>query len=88
MNNIAKHAKAEQVWISLDDTTDHLCLTIKDNGIGFDIRQQKSTKERKGWGILNMTERIQALGGTADISSEPGKGTVVTVKIRKSNYED
>lgn len=84
MNNIAKYAGADQAWISLKDTADHICLTIKDNGIGFDTCGLEQPKDSKGWGILNMTERVQALGGTLDISSEPGKGTMMTVTIRKN----
>ncbi len=88
MNNVAKHARADQVWISLNDTMDSLYMSIKDDGIGFDSRLLELTKDRMGWGLLNMTERVQALGGTAEIFSQPGKGTVFSVTIRKSKYEN
>lgn len=88
MNNVSKHAGADQVWVSLDDSTEYLCLLIKDNGVGFDTGKFELSMGRRGWGILNMTERVQALGGAADISSEPGKGTIVSVKIRKNEYEN
>ena len=88
MNNVSKHAGANQVWISLNDSTEYLHLLIKDNGVGFDTRKLELSKGRRGWGILNMTERVQALGGTADISSVPGKGTSISVKIGRNKYEN
>jgi signal transduction histidine kinase len=73
MNNIAKHSKANLVSISLmrrkDDRTE---LVIEDNGIGFDMESVK-----KGLGLGSMRERAELSGGSFDIESVKGRGTVI-----------
>jgi signal transduction histidine kinase len=53
-------------------------LEVRDNGRGFLVNARRT---KKTFGLLGMRERSLALGGTLDITSTPGLGTVVTVVI-------
>jgi PAS domain S-box-containing protein len=78
LTNIARHAEATQVDIKLDSRGAAMRLEVRDNGRGFMVSVRGS---RKTFGLLGMHERALALGGTLDITSTPGLGTVVTVVI-------
>jgi PAS domain S-box-containing protein len=71
MNNIAKHSQASLINLSLRKEDAKLLLTISDNGQGFDLE----TVER-GLGLSTMRERAQLSGGSYDLESAVGKGTV------------
>lgn len=72
--NIAKHAKAKRVEISLWFTDDRALMEIRDNGKGFDTENQSL---RIGHGLANMQTRAASAGGEVDISSAPGEGTTI-----------
>lgn len=76
LSNIHKHAKADRIVIRLSNDSHLMTMFIKDNGIGFDMQQQ-----RKGIGITNIFNRAEAYNGTTDINSAPGKGCTLLVKI-------
>ncbi len=76
LNNVAKHANAEDVYIRLKKEETQLKLSIKDNGQGFDIKQNTS-----GLGLLGMRERVEALNGQYESRSEPGKGVSIEVRL-------
>lgn len=77
LHNIVKHAKATQIDLSLDCNTHSLWLEIRDNGLGFD-----PNADFKGhMGLGNMRERTSRLGGTLEIESQPGGGTLVRVRV-------
>lgn len=77
LSNIIKHAQASKVTASLRlcSNEECLCISVKDNGVGFD------TAKAPGMGILGMRERVFALRGTIDIHSEPGHGTTYSICI-------
>jgi signal transduction histidine kinase len=77
LSNIARHADATQSWVTLNSDEDETCLTIQDNGIGF----QSKTKMHKGLGLQGMQERVTMAGGTYNLRSTPGQGTVITVRF-------
>ncbi len=84
VSNIAKHAEAEQVLIqgSLDGA--RLTIEIEDDGRGFDPAQARTPQpDGHGWGLLGITERVEALGGWVTIDSAPGQGVrlVATVTL-------
>ena len=83
LNNVAKHANASELVLTSEESDGLFRLIIADNGKGFDYKAISMAEVRTGWGILNMQERIQALGGQLQIESEPGKGTSVIIEIRK-----
>ncbi len=69
MNNIIKHAKATHVEIELMRNNHMIYLKIADNGVGFDLKQQ-----RKGIGIYNIISRSDLYSGIVDIQTSPGNG--------------
>ncbi len=72
LTNIARHAHAEHVFMTLCYRQQKLHLTIRDDGQGYNQEEQ-----RAGTGILGMRERATALGGTLTISSQIQHGTTV-----------
>ncbi|MBI3232442.1 MAG: sensor histidine kinase [Bacteroidetes bacterium] len=78
VNNIIKHAKANQLDIQLIKDADEISVTIEDNGVGFDV---KDASKFEGIGLKNMLGRVQFLKGTLDIDSTIGKGTFMHVSI-------
>ena len=82
LSNIEKHARASTVDVSIDSTTDGLRVSIRDNGIGFDVIPETGAFARLGrYGILGMQERARLNGGDLQIGSEPGVGTTVTLGL-------
>jgi PAS domain S-box-containing protein len=84
LTNVAKHAQASQVKVTIaeDDKTVH--LIIADDGLGFDPTEQADPLKRQGWGLLTMSERAEAVGGHCRIESAPGQGARVMVEVRRS----
>lgn len=77
-NNITKHSQAEHVIIEIKYSNNKLCLSICDNGIGFDNNQKKRIDS---YGLLGMKERAFLLDGQLQINSAPGKGTCISLEI-------
>ncbi|MCB0013165.1 MAG: GAF domain-containing sensor histidine kinase [Anaerolineales bacterium] len=75
--NIARHAHARQVSVSLISSADEAKLTIKDDGRGFDVNHRKRT----GHGLSNMATRARELGGRFRIESNLGEGTCLTFQV-------
>jgi signal transduction histidine kinase len=69
LHNCANHAHARKVRVVLSENSDHLTLSIEDDGIGFDPRRNR------GLGMLGMQERATRLGGSFKVESSPGHGT-------------
>lgn len=78
MTNVARHANASNVKVSLKQAQSHLRLRIKDTGRG--IRKSEISNPRS-LGLIGIRERVLPWGGTVNISGVPGKGTDVTVEI-------
>ena len=77
LHNTVKHARASQVELKLDQTNEVIMLEIRDNGRGFD-----TTSSFPGHlGLHSMHERVTKLGGTFQIESIEGKGTVICIHI-------
>lgn len=82
MVNAAKHAKATHIRVELDRGPTDVSLSIRDNGIGFDVDRLGSRDERGlGLGLFGMEERATLLGGTFRVWSQPGSGTDVLAFI-------
>ena len=77
MHNIAKHASATHVELSLQTEDGHLKLEVRDNGKGFDPQGEFPGH----LGLQSMRERVAYFGGELQITSQPGKGTLVTVQL-------
>lgn len=78
LTNIAKHAGATRVTVSLQRLRSEVALRIADNGGG--VLAEDRVKPGS-FGLRGMSERARALGGTMALSSAPGGGTIVTIKI-------
>jgi signal transduction histidine kinase/ligand-binding sensor domain-containing protein len=76
VNNAARHSNCSRVKIDFQVEGSKLCLEIADNGVGFD-----RSIESEGQGLRSMKRRAAALGGTLEITSRPGKETIVKVII-------
>ncbi len=72
--NAARHGSATDVAIEVTGA-DGLRLVVRDNGRGFDV--ERALAERTGFGLASIRERIEELGGTFEVTSAPGRGTVV-----------
>ncbi len=81
LTNAHKHGKALQVLIELSLEAQELCLTITDNGCGFDPRVVSKKNERSTFGIIGMYERTSTVGGSLEIISAPSIGTQVVAMI-------
>lgn len=80
MNNIFKHSRCEQVNISLLVEPHQVTLEIQDNGVGFNLPDNWIKLVRTGHlGLVGMRERVEAIGGTIEIHSKPGEGTLIRV---------
>ena len=77
--NIARHAQATQVHLRLWQEDRNVCMTIQDNGAG--IASWESANRPGSHGLTIMRERAEAVGGSLKVSSVPGKGTKIEVKI-------
>jgi len=78
LTNVTRHANAKKVIVSLQQRKEQLMLTIEDDGAGFD---KEKIGVKKTLGILGMKERTSVMGGSYEIISKAGKGTVVSVII-------
>lgn len=82
LNNVAKHARASQAKVQLTFYPAQVSMTVRDDGIGFDIKEILSGEGRHaGWGLLGIQERTLLLGGHYQIDSKPGQGTCIQVNV-------
>lgn len=76
--NIAKHAQAAEVWITLSFIGATVALDIRDDGAGF---QERSSLAGEGFGLESMRQRMAQVGGTLEIESEPGYGAAISARV-------
>jgi signal transduction histidine kinase len=79
LNNILKHSGADTITVDLSYEDKYLLMSIGDNGQGFD--EENIGQDTKGIGLFNMKKRAELLGGTMEIQSVLGKGTVLYFKL-------
>jgi len=72
--NASKHAEASRIELSLAQVEGRLLLAIRDDGIG-------GADPARGSGLVGLTDRVEALGGSLDIESRSGAGTQITVRL-------
>lgn len=80
LTNIAKHAQATEVAVTLDVADGTLRLQVEDNGRGFQSDDVPDTTTGH-YGLTSMTERAKRMGGRLQVASTPGHGTIITVII-------
>lgn len=79
--NIARHAHANRVDVSLDYADDQVLLDIHDDGVGFDRAAVAAPSLAGGRGLPGMAERVRLAGGQLVVESEPGGGCVVSAAV-------
>lgn len=79
LTNIARHAHATQVSIHLKCENNNTHLSIRDDGVGFNV--DEITRKRKNFGLVGMQERIHLLHGQFKITSAPGAGTRIDIEL-------
>jgi nitrate/nitrite-specific signal transduction histidine kinase len=88
MTNVRKHAKATEVEVNLTFDESAAELTVRDNGVGFKPKVSgdggKGKKKRDTFGLISMRERARGLGGTFEVQSRIGKGTLVRIVVPAS----
>jgi PAS domain S-box-containing protein len=77
--NVARHAGASEVSLSLHQNEGAIQMTVQDNGRGIQLMEQ--ARRLGSHGLTIMRERAEALGGTLEVESAPGQGTRITVTI-------
>ncbi len=81
INNVRRHAGARRVWIRLHRRTDQLIFEVEDDGVGFDVTTTLSQyPERGSYGLFNMREQADLLGGTLSLLSPGPSGRGVLVR--------
>lgn len=78
LTNAARHAQASHVQITFGREPDAYLLAVEDNGIGFDT---KLPRKQQSYGLVGLHERALTVGGELTVSSTPGSGTVVRIRI-------
>ncbi|MFD4194868.1 sensor histidine kinase [Amycolatopsis thermoflava] len=76
LSNVAKHAGARRVGLTLSYMEDQVTLDVRDDGSGFD-----PARRGDGFGLPGMLQRVQRLAGTLAVESEPGAGTAISASL-------
>ncbi len=82
LTNVARHANASEVWVSVDRTNRHLIMKIEDNGKGLDAIALPGARSL---GIVGMQERVRLLNGQLAVEGNQDQGTIVQVRVPISN---
>lgn len=88
--NVVKHADVNKAWVMLSRVDDQVKVTVEDKGKGFDVDERKSVESLdEGFGLFNISERIDLLEGSLEIVSKPGKGTkvILTAPVLKDDED-
>lgn len=83
LNNIVRHAAAENMHIVVRESDREVLVEIHDDGCGFD-----PAEHREGFGLVGMRERVALVGGTLQITSAPGEGSVISARVPARRRSD
>jgi signal transduction histidine kinase len=82
LTNVMKHAQSDDVRVSLEQHIGTLRIEVRDNGVGFDpVAVKMNTENFSKFGLFSIGERMQALGGTFEVESMPGHGTIARLTL-------
>ena len=84
LQNITTHAKATQADIHLEFSKDKVCVSIRDNGIGFNL-ERFANAPGEHLGLIGMKERAQCMGGQIDFQSKQDHGTRIVLTVPSEN---
>ncbi|WP_020673815.1 sensor histidine kinase [Amycolatopsis nigrescens] len=81
LSNVAKHAGATRVGLTLSYMEDQVTLDVRDDGAGFDPDAVARSGPHGGFGLSGMRQRVQRLAGHLHVESEPGGGTAISANV-------
>ena len=90
LTNVVKHAQSDEATVSLNQDMGTLWLEVRDNGAGFDpVAVKKNTENFSKFGLFSIGERMRVLGGTFEVESMPGHGTIarLTLPVNETNVD-
>lgn len=85
LTNVARHACASRVEVSIQKLPQTVQVIIKDNGKSFEVERVLRAKAHKRLGLLGMRERVEMVGGKLHVESTPGHGTTIRAEIPLNN---
>jgi signal transduction histidine kinase len=81
LTNVARHARASRVEVSLQKGPGCVRMQIQDDGRSFRVERVARARGTRRLGLLGMRERLEMVGGRFGVESAPGKGTTITAQI-------
>lgn len=78
--NVRKHSGTNQARVHISASDDHVCIEVRDDGRGFDTGQLRGS-DRASFGLFSIRERVELMGGSLEIESRPGGGTVCMIRV-------
>jgi PAS domain S-box-containing protein len=89
LNNVIKHAEATEARVSIKKDGPQVIVTVRDNGKGIIPHSPGDNgKNGSGFGLAGIAERARMLGGFQQLISEPGQGTILTVRLGLEGEKD
>jgi signal transduction histidine kinase len=85
LTNVARHASATRVEVSLDEEQGYVRLQVRDNGRGITAGEVEGSRS---FGLLGMRERVLLRSGDFSIQGTPGQGTTVVIKLPRSKGQE
>lgn len=81
LTNVLKHSQAHHAWVAMHISPSHLVVTVRDDGVGFEVEKVLGSSDRRWLGLFGIRERVELLGGSLQVQSQPGQGTTLTVSV-------
>lgn len=81
LRNVAAHAAAQAASVIMDFQPTMLCVTVQDDGQGFDYQRWAESRNGEHLGLMGMQERVESLGGRMEVWSKLGHGTRVMLRV-------
>jgi signal transduction histidine kinase len=79
--NVAKHARAGRVGVTLSYMEDQVTLDVRDDGVGFTVARSEPVRRDDGFGLAAMRQRLDGVDGRLEIESEPDGGTAISASV-------
>ena len=88
INNVLRHAHAQNIWVALSAEADAVALSVRDDGAGFDLEAaRRKAASGASLGLVGMEERLALAGGTLELRSSPGHGTALVATLPAARSE-
>ncbi len=86
LTNVARHAQASQVWLRVGHKDGMLEIGVRDDGLGFEPRLLEDSSGH--YGLIGLRERARLAGGTLEVTSTPGEGTELIMRLPLESRRD